>query len=136
MSRLITSSEEVDYDLTKAFTSLGASYTSTAALNLAAWLRFTAGAPTLLGGSSVTPDYENSPTVTNNSVVGGVVRNTVICESNKNAMLTPAVGSAALSMTSLGVDGGGVEGDALPFLRALGGRTAWELGRKPDQRND
>ncbi|MBN38875.1 MAG: hypothetical protein CMI29_10475 [Opitutae bacterium] len=24
------------------------------------------------------------------------------------------------------------EGDALPYLRALGGRTAWELGRKPD----
>ena len=46
--------------------------------------------------------------------------------------VNPRYGKNGITPTDVAED----EGDALPFLRALGGRTAWELGRKPDQRND
>jgi len=42
--------------------------------------------------------------------------------------VNPRYGSNGITPTDVAED----EGDALPYLRALGGRTAWELGRKPD----
>jgi len=42
--------------------------------------------------------------------------------------VNPRYGSNGITPTDIAED----EGDALPYLRALGGRTAWELGRKPD----
>lgn len=45
--------------------------------------------------------------------------------------VNPRYGSSGITPTDVAED----EGDALPYLRALGGRTAWELGRKPDVAN-
>ena len=42
--------------------------------------------------------------------------------------VNPRYGSNGITPTDVAEN----EGDALPYLRALGGRTAWELGRKPD----
>ena len=42
--------------------------------------------------------------------------------------INPRYGDDGITPTDVAED----EGDALPYLRALGGRTAWELGREPD----
>ena len=42
--------------------------------------------------------------------------------------INPRYGSNGITPTDVAED----EGEALPYLRALGGRTSWELGRKPD----
>ena len=42
--------------------------------------------------------------------------------------VNPRYGVNGITPTDVAED----EGEALPYLRALGGRTAWELGRKPD----
>ena len=41
--------------------------------------------------------------------------------------INPRYGDHGITPTDVAED----EGDALPYLRALGGRTAWELGREP-----
>ena len=41
--------------------------------------------------------------------------------------INPRYGDNGITPTDVAED----EGDALPYLRALGGRTAWELGREP-----
>ena len=43
--------------------------------------------------------------------------------------INPRYGSDGITPTDVAED----EGDALPYLRALGGRTAWELGNLPEE---
>ena len=109
-----------DYDLNNPFTSGGGSYSSTAASALAAWVRFTAGAPTDLGPHSLICAYDGTES-TKTAQVGNVTRNVASFSDigNRNARITPVNGELSMSTLTDETVGAGTDSTDLPFSVSL-----------------